>query len=252
MEIGFFRGDYVLFSYFGFFLFRILGYYHNQKGTGNWAPNYVINPDGSKDYTKQSFRQSEYYTNRYGMTLNWNMPIGDHELVAGAWAENGERKNKRYWYNVYNQDTGYIYNKTPYLEQFNRKFDTTSAMLYIQGKLNFLDDDLKVDLGAKTQTTSVTYHDVKNPANSKPSKSSNAPFLPQAGVTYKLDSSNQVFTSFSMNYAQLPDSIYTGTNYDPNIKNEESTNIDLGYRYNSNNSAATATVYYVDYRNKIA
>ncbi len=226
-------------------------YYHNQKGTGNWAPNYVINPDGSKDYTKQSFRQSEYYTNRYGLTLNWNMPIGDHELVAGAWAENGERKNKRYWYNVYNQDTGYIYNKTPYLEQFNRKFDTTSVMLYIQGKLSFLDDDLKIDLGAKTQTTRVTYHDVKNPVNSKPSKSSNAPFLPQAGVTYKLNSSNQVFTSFSMNYAQLPDSIYTGTNYDPNIKEEESTNIDLGYRYNSGHAAATATIYYVDYKNKI-
>ena len=230
---------------------KITPYYHDQKGTGNWAPNYVINPDGSKDTTKQSFRQSEYYTQRYGMTLNWHMDIGDHELLAGLWGEQGSRQNKRYWYNVSNQDAGWTHPKTPYLEQFNRNFDTTTVMAYLETKLHFLDDNLIVDLGAKTQTTSVTYTDKQNSANSQPAKDSNAPFLPQVGATYKLDGQNQFFTSFAMNYAQLPDSIYTGTNYDPNIKNEESTNIDLGYRLNMSRAALTASLFYVDYQNKI-
>jgi len=230
---------------------KITPYYHDQKGTGNWAPNYVINADGSKDYTKQSFRQSEYYTQRYGMTANWSMDIGNHELLAGLWGEQGSRQNKRYWYNVVNQDAGWTHPKTPYLGQFDRNFDTTSVMAYLQTKLHFLDDNLIIDLGAKTQTTSVTYTDRKDNTKSQPSKASTAPFLPQAGVTYKLDAQNQIFTSFAMNYAQLPDSIYTGTSYDPNIKNEESLNIDLGYRLNMSRAALTASLFYVDYKNKI-
>jgi len=230
---------------------KLTPYYHDQTGTGNWAPNYVINADGTKDYTKQSFRQSEYDTQRYGLTANWSMDIGDHELLAGLWFEDGVRENRRYWYNTTNQDTGWAYSKPAYLEQFNRKFDTTSVMVYLQTKLHFLDDSLIVDLGGKTQKTSVTYTDKQNSANSQPEKDSTATFLPQLGLTYKLDEQNQLFTSFSMNYAQLPDSIYTGTSYDPGIENEESTNVDLGYRFNSDNSALTATFFYVDYNNKI-
>lgn len=226
-------------------------YYHDQSGTGNWAPNYVLLADGTKNYEEQSFRQSEYFTQRYGMTLNYNMDIGDHELLAGAWAEGGSRQNKRYWYNVVDKDTGWIYDKTPYFENFNRNFDTTSLMAYLQTKLHFMDDNLIIDLGAKTQVTTVEYTDKQDAANSQPAKDSSAPFLPQLGLTYKLNHQNQIFTSFSMNYAQLPDSIYTGTDYDPDIENEESTNIDLGYRFNGQNAAVTAAVYYVDYSNKI-
>lgn len=230
---------------------KITPYYHDQEGTGSWAPNYVINPDGSKDYTKQSYRESQYFTQRYGMTLNWAMDIGNHELLAGLWGEEGSRQNKRYWFNVLNQDVSWTHYKTPYLEQFNRNFDTTSLMAYLQTKLHFLNDDLIVDLGAKTQKTSVTYTDNKNAANSQPAKDSTAPFLPQAGATYKLDAQNQLFTSFAMNYAQLPDSIYTGTSYDPDIENEKSLNVDLGYRLNMPQTSLTAALFYVKYTNKI-
>ncbi|MDQ7043763.1 MAG: TonB-dependent receptor [Sulfurimonas sp.] len=230
---------------------KLTPYYHDQVGTGNWAPNYVILPDGTLDYTRQSFRQSEYYTQRFGATLNWNMDIGDHELLAGLWGESGARQNKRYWYNLKDQNTGLTYDQTPYFENFNRNFDTTSIMVYLQTKLHFMDDDLIVDLGAKSQVTTVTYTDKQNAANSQPGKDSSAPFLPQLGLTYKLNNSNQVYASYAMNYAQLPDSIYTGTTYDPNIQNEESINIDLGYRFNTRNTALTATIYYVDYSNKI-
>ena len=230
---------------------KVTPYLHDQEGTGNWAPNYVILPDGTKDFTRQSFRQSEYATQRYGVTANYTTDIGDHELLAGLWAEQGSRQNRRYWYELTNQDAGWAHTQTPYLEQFNRNFDTTSLMAYVQTKLHFLDDDLIVDIGAKTQTTSVEYTDEQDAANSQPSKSSDAPFLPQVGATYRLDAQNQVFGSFAMNYAQLPDSVYTGTSYDPDIENEESTNIDLGYRFNTNDIAVTAAVYYVDYKNKI-
>jgi len=230
---------------------KITPYYHDQSGTGNWAPNYVVLADGTKDYTEQSFRQSEYDTQRYGMTINYNTEIGNHELLAGAWLEDGSRQNRRYWYNLINKDVDWSYDRNAYLEQFNREFDTTSLMAYIQTKLHFMDDDLIIDIGAKTQTTSVKYTDKQDSANSQPSKDSNAPFLPQVGLVYKLNSNNQVFTSFAMNYAQLPDSVYTGTDYDPSIQEEESTNIDLGYRYNTNNMALTATLYYINYDNKI-
>ncbi len=230
---------------------KLTPYYHDQSGTGNWAPNYVILADGTQDYTQQSFRQSEYYTQRMGATLNWNMDLGDHELLAGLWGESGSRQNKRYWYNLLDQNTGLTYNQTPYFENFNRNFDTTSMMAYLQTKLHFLDDNMIVDLGAKSQLTTVTYTDIQDATKSQPAKDSSAPFLPQLGLTYKFNNSNQVYMSYAMNYAQLPDSVYTGTTYDPDIKNEESTNIDLGYRLNTQNSALTATIYYVDYQNKI-
>lgn len=230
---------------------KVTPYYHQQKGTGNWAPNYVINTDGSQDFTKQSFRQSEYFTDRYGMTANWSMELGDHELLAGAWVEQGNRKNKRYWYELSNQDAGWAHPKAPYLEQFNRSFDTTSVMAYLQAKLHFMNDDLIIDLGAKTQNTSVKYTDELNAANSQPSKDSTGEFLPQVGATYRIDAQNQLFASFAMNYAQLPDSVYTGTDYDPNIENEESTNIDIGYRLNMSQTAISAALFYVDYQNKI-
>ena len=230
---------------------KVTPYYHDQAGTGNWAPNYVILADGTQDFTRQSFRQSEYETQRLGVTVNYNVDIGDHELLAGLWAEDGSRQNRRYWYELTNQDAGWTHAQTPYLEQFNRNFDTTSLMAYVQTKLHFLDDNLVIDLGAKSQTTSVEFTDLQDAANSQPSKSSDAPFLPQAGATYKLDAQNQIFGSFAMNYAQLPDSVYEGTSYDPNIENEESTNLDLGYRFNGEKSALTAAVYYVDYSNKI-
>lgn len=230
---------------------KITPYFHDQSGTGNWAPNYVINEDGTKNYEEQSFRQSEYFTKRYGMTANYQVDLDAHELLTGVWAETGNRANKRYWYYLLNKDIGWTYDNTPYYENFNREFDTISLMAYIQTKLHFMDDKLIVDLGAKTQTTSVEYTDNQDSANSQDAKDSTAPFLPQVGLVYKIDTANQIFTSFSMNYAQLPDSIYTGTEYDPDIENEESMNFDLGYRYNSSKMALTAALYYIDYSQKI-
>ena len=230
---------------------RLTPYYHDQVGAGYWAPNYVVNSDGTNDYTQQSFRKAGYYTQRFGATLNWNMDIGDHELLAGLWGESGSRQNDQNWYKLKDQNTGLTHEQTPYHKRFDRNFDTTSMMAYLQTKLHFLDDNLIVDLGAKSQVTTVTYTDKIDGANSLPAKDSSAPLLPQLGVTFKLDNSNQVYSSYSMNYAQLPDSIYTGSEYDPNIENESSSNIDLGYRFNTKNTALTAAVYYVDYSDKI-
>lgn len=230
---------------------KVTPYIHDQSGSGYWAPNYVLNADGSKNFQEQSFRESQYYTTRYGMTINYQVDLDVHELLVGAWTEMGNRANKRYWYNMANKDAGWTYDKTPYYENFNREFDTTSIMAYIQTKLHFLNDKLIVDIGGKTQTTSVEYTDNQDSANSQDAKDSTAEFLPQIGIVYSINEANQIFTSFSMNYAQLPDSIYTGTDYDPNIENEESTNLDLGYRYNTGSVALTGALYYVDYGQKI-
>lgn len=239
---------------------KVQPYYHAQHGWGRYNPNLVLTVDPVTGVATPSatpglsFRESTYQTNRAGVTASVTAQLGFNALKAGLWMEKGTRKNGRNWYNTINSAVSYMPDRTQlYFNQFDRTFKTTSSMLYLQDSIALLDDNLNVDVGVKSRNTDVTFNGLSNNRVSQTSltTTSNKGFLPKLGLSYKLGDAGQVFTSYSENYSQLPDSVFTQETFNSALKPETSTNMDIGYRYDNGSTSFTASYYNISYKNKL-
>ncbi len=234
-------------------------YYHHQTGEGHWMPPYIIlTADGSydKQYTDPvsgdytaSHRTSHYTNDRYGSTLRAEKEIENHALAVGMWYEFQDRDNSRKWYDILDEATSWNWDTNPYWLQFDNTFKTTTTMGYVEDKMSFFEDSLKVNVGLKMHIVDTTL--TNNLDNSQYTQKSESELLPQIGVVYKLDRANQVFASFSQNFSAKPDYLLGDDFKDPDLKSETSDNIDFGYRFNGNKLAATATVYMNKFKDRI-
>lgn len=237
---------------------KVQPYYHSQSGWGRYNPNTILVVNPTTGVATQSaglsFRESTYETHRAGLTASVEAQVGFNALKAGLWAENGTRKNGRNWYNVINATVSYLPDRSQlYYNQFDRKFTTKSSMLYVQDSIALLDNKLTIDVGAKSKKIDVSYEGLSNNRVDKTTlnTTSDKTFLPKLGVSYKLNNSGQVFASFSENFSQLPDSVFTQATFNPNLQPETSTNMDVGYRFDNGSTSFSASYYNISYKNKL-
>lgn len=234
-------------------------YYHYQTGEGHWMPPYIIlTADGS--YDKQyvdpdtneftaSHRTSHYANARYGSTLRLEKEIENHALAVGMWFEYQDRDNSRRWYEILDETTGWAWDTNSYWLQFDNNFETTTTMGYVEDKMSFMNDALKVNVGLKLHYVDTTMTD--RIVKASYSQKSESDLLPQIGLVYDLNNYHQVFASYSQNFKAKPDYLLGDDFKDPNLKAETSDNYDLGYRYTDNKLAVTATLYYNKFKDRI-
>jgi len=242
--------------------YSVLPYYHYQNGWGRWNPPYTltINPTTGvattpkvKPTTNLSFRESTYRTNRYGVTASVDAQVGIHSLKAGFWVEDGIRKNGRNWYHTINSQVSFMPDRSQlYYNQFQYRYKTSSLMAYLQDTISLLDDHLNINLGVQSRRVKVDYNALTNnrKKRSNLTMTSQRYFLPKVGITYKLGS-GQFFASYADNFSALPDSIFTQSTFNTQLKPEKSRNIDVGYRYNNGPTSFDVSFYNIDYRNKL-
>lgn len=258
-------------------------YLHINRGAGDWhAPSYgaSYSPDPIM------FRQSQYHSNRGGLLgkLSSTFDLGDvkNQVEVGGWYESNDINMRRPRWRMKNYATGPEVDFDNVLRlDYDRNGAIKTQVAYIQNTSTLMDNTLSINYGAKYLHVDADYKNNGNtPVNGKlaprfadPTRPSlSAPtkggFLPQVGAIYRVSDADEVFANFSQNVNQFPYSASGGVynanpatfvffNNDPSIssdrkvKNEKATTYELGARTRRGNIEAGATIYNIDYKNRL-
>jgi len=146
----------------------------------------------------------------------------------------------------------------------------TSQSFFGQDDIGFLNDKLILSLGLRyTQIQrDFTHYASEGGGAYYNIKQTYARPLPSVGIRYQFTDTQQVFVNRAENFKAPPDSVFYGlinggsfnnqgklTGYTLNTVNvgeELATNWDLGYRYTGKDVSFSGTLFYIDYRNRIA
>ncbi|MHB1590416.1 MAG: TonB-dependent receptor, partial [Sulfuricella sp.] len=140
----------------------LVPYYQKEDGFGTYNPGH--NPITGA--VQLMYRQSSYFTDRYGMTSKLTYDLGQHQLAAGLWVERYKYNNDRKWYDTLNPAVNGDPNWNSVVKtDFDRNFVTNSTVFYVQDTITMLDNRMKLDLGAKSISVSRDYVDNMNGAN---------------------------------------------------------------------------------------
>lgn len=229
-----------------------------------------INGDGDTLDTVLVYSGFLTETQRPGVTARLHSQVANHKLMAGYWFDYSYHRRTmpavRFdaagnaadpWLEdssqfILRQDGSVYQNR-------NMLTKTTSQSFFAQDDISFLNNDLLLSLGFRYTTVQRDFanYNTETFRGDYNEKASYARPLPNVGIRYQLDEQQQIFASRAENFKVPPDSVFYGLgNTNPqravNVKEEVSTNWELGYRYYQNELSLTATLFYIDYRDRIA
>lgn len=239
-------------------------YTHQQKGTGTW---WLPNPPqvNGLPTTPVALRTLEFDINRKGLLSSITQSAGIHTLNAGIWLERNDFVNAM---RFYSQDTGpsslYKRPNNPYLTRWDYKFKTDTVQAHLQDTIAAT-EQLTINVGIKSPHTTTSVESQEDTAAAfklsgklKASKS----VLPQFGLNYKLNDNNELFASAAQNITAFRGVVKGGASpfdakqsgFDAikdNIKPEESTNVEAGWRYKDKGLEASLTAYHINFKNRL-
>lgn len=216
---------------------------------------------GADCSSAQSYRNSTYYSNRFGGVFNVNAEIGDHALLAGLWYEHLDRDFGREWYPYLDIRRGPIASDVIYREDFRQNFKTDVFKLHIADTWK-ITDTLTLDAGlqhyfVKISGTSVEDRNFNSQgqqiSTTEASVNSDSNMLlPSVGVIFDATSQIQLFAGYSRNFAAIGDWALekTGTDF-ANLNPEVATNYELGARFRANGIRGAVTLYRIQYNDPI-
>ena len=193
---------------------------------------------------------------RYGTTANAVWDISPtNTLEFGGWYEDYDYDPNLPLKNS-SLENGRITNEV-ISWSYDRHFTTKTTNFYIKDTLRFLDDELSVEVGAKALKVDRNFSGIANSTdyNSNITRDFTVVnedyFQPQVGVSYYLTPLTQVFANYAENYAGAPSNALVSTVFNPDIKPEQSTNIDIGIRTGSDTWSGYIALYAIDYEDRI-
>ncbi|MFW5444310.1 MAG: TonB-dependent receptor, partial [Methylococcaceae bacterium] len=258
----------------------------NLLSEGNGANSFGggvrdINNDGDTLDTIMISSSSLTETYRPGVTARLRGEIANHRLMAGYWYEfsrqgwtkpavtfdaNGDSASV--WFDdkskyLRNQDGSYYQGE----EFVTRNY---SQSIFAQDDISFLDDKLVLSVGLRY--TKISQDSFNKASTGSPAdyniKRTYSRFLPNAGISFQFTDKQQVFISRAENFKIPHDSVYhnliqggsfnaqgqfTGFTLNPVVVEEESsTTWELGYRYTGEDIFFSGTLYYVDFKDRLA
>ncbi len=258
-------------------------YLHLQEGRGDWLPPYqvyatdakgqqisqgngakrqtfnyvdaqgrpILDPKADISNAKRvsSYRHTHYDKNRYGLTANLNWQLDNQQIRTGLWFEQQERNQSRDWHQVLDAKVYHYYDETPYWIQFNDDYQNDVMKFYVQDKIAL--GDLELTLGVQQYLVDVERNDNFNSANNG-SLDSDSDLLPSVGLVYPLTANLEFFAGFSKNFKAIPDTLLNTVGQDFNkLEPETAQNFDLGLRYQGDSINASATLYNINFDNRI-
>ncbi|MGS0535831.1 TonB-dependent receptor domain-containing protein [Pseudoalteromonas sp. SaAl2] len=216
-----------------------------------WESGPGLNPACYDDSATpvMSYRHTHYDKNRLGLTADYSVTFGMHDIEAGIWYEQSERDESRDWHKVIDARVYHHFDSTPYWTQYKNTFDTDTFKWYIQDSMAF--GDFTLNLGAKQYLVELQKYDHFNDITSD-KVNSDSDVLFSAGVLYQLNSSTELFTSYSENFAAIKDGVLErDSSALTDIEPETAENIDFGIRYQADRLSLTATAYSIEFENRI-
>ncbi len=231
------------------------GYYHGDRGEGQWATPYVA----SSATVPIAMRTTDYGLDRTGVTGSLQFTFGGNDIELGVWGENANDNQERNYFPLsgqYNYLSNFYASEAPFARGFFQNYDTTTRMAYLEDTMHLLDDRLTVNFGAKSLNTTTTAESLFPSALAAGRVKASDGFLPQAGVDYKLDSNQDIYASYSKNlatygilpFSQSQASFNAGKG---TLKPEESQTFELGYRMHGDTFEASADAYFTRFSNRL-
>ena len=259
-----------------------------EGGTGtNVTRLKDLNGDGDTLDKVLAYGSSVTETNRPGVTFKANYRMDNHTINAGYWYEraNHRQTGPRVTFdNNGNSSNTWLDNPSAYLQRPDGqayqardwKTISTAYSLYAQDTIALMNDKLMIQIGGRNSTIDREFNNYANAQSTSATgrsdadyqiKRSYSKFLPSAGVKYNLDTQKSVFFNVAENFkapgnfsfqnllqgGTVVNGVLTGaTLRNPVVNAETSTNMDLGYRVQTETSTLSGSVFLVNYKNRIA
>ena len=204
---------------------------------------------------------SEVSGDRKGAVARATWDLGAHRLTGGVWFETDDYHRTQARYNqAGGSPDGALLKNEPVHRQRDFVSTRETRQLFIQDVIGLFDDRLKIELGVKALDIDYTISGYRNPADyinsRKPSISKNwsDSFLPNAGLVWTLNRTDQVFASYAENLA-LPrgaDDVFALASPTANTPEAEtSKNWELGLRTNRHTFNAVLALYRTTFDNRL-
>ena len=196
--------------------------------------------------------------------LEWQ--VANHKLEGGVWYEDEDYNRTQMRLNKTNgsADGDVIWDEVAYYRRNYTSYRKT-WQFYLKDTISLLDDKLNVEVGVKSLDVDYSlkgyrdYNDYEMFGPQEVGADYKDNFLPMVGAVYDLNGTDQVFGSYSQNYA-LPrgaDDIFSIASTDasteplPAPEGEESQNFELGYRTNRSQFYGSAALFYTTFDNRL-
>lgn len=229
-------------------------YHHHDIGQGHWYTPYTP----SSATVPISIRTSEYSISRSGLVSSMTYRHDNNEVEGGVWLERNIHDLARNFYGVTGPAyTGFLLSD-PTSTAFKQNFVTTTRVFHIQDTLLMMDDNLKLNAGVKSPRVSIDATSlIGNRAGGQLEAKEN--LLPFLGMDFKFNPQDEMFASVAQNMRAFQPGIdgpfeTTQAGFDAisgSLKPEESTNYEIGVRTNRENLQASASIYMVDFKNRL-
>ena len=264
--------------------------YHEDKDGWGSSPEAYGDPNSATSLYGRYLRQSQAglavtaprgvafgVTNvggaRNGVVVKGEYEIANHTLEAGVWFEDDDysRFTRRVNHEGGIQTGRILLNEVVY---FWRQYESTreTTQLFVKDTISLLDDKLNVEVGVKSLKVDYSIDGYRGfndfylvssgagvagfgPQFIEETYEDN--FLPMVGAVYDITDSEQLFASYSQNYA-LPrgtDDIFStipnSTAFVPAPEAEESENFEIGARTTRGEVYGSVAAYYTTFDNRI-
>jgi iron complex outermembrane recepter protein len=255
---------------------KATAYSHTNEGQGTWYTPYVPTPVGARDAAGAviaapaplSVRTTEYDINRTGFIGSLNFDWGKNQASAGIWLENNEFNQARRFYGLSragNIRPSLEFMTNPFFTQWAYEFNTQTIQFWAQDIYD-VTNDLTVNFGFKALrvTNEIQQVTANNAVPATPIAGkigTNEIFLPQAGFTYELNPTNQLFGTYARNVAAFVSAATAGpfasqsqsviNEVGTSLLPEESTTFELGWRTRGEKYEAAVATYAVQFENRI-
>lgn len=241
-----------------------------------------INGDGDTLDTVMVYRGSLTRTYRPGITFKANARFDKHNILAGYWYERARHIQTQPAVRIDNNGNAadrWLEEEAALLRTQNgatyqgrdQLTISTGSSLFVQDSIALMQDKLNLQLGLRNSEIKRAFNNHANQGFGQGADYSvnktYSKVLPSLGARYTLDTEQQVFFNLAQNmkapgnfsYGSLltggtvVNGVLTGaTLRNPTVEMETSTNLDLGYRFTNDAWTFSGSVYYIDFKNRIA
>ncbi|MBY0578743.1 MAG: TonB-dependent receptor [Burkholderiales bacterium] len=229
-------------------------YHHHDVGQGHWYTPYVP----SSATVPISLRTTEYSISRDGLVTSLTYLYDNNEIEGGIWVERNVHDLTRNYYNVAGPADTAFFLSNPALTQFKQNFVTTTRVFHLQDTISLMDGNLKLNAGLKSPRVNIDATSlIGTRAGGQLQAKEN--FLPSLGLNFKFNPYDEMFASISQNMRAFQpgvDGPFSTTQAGFNaiqgtLQPEKSTNMEIGVRSNRENLQVSASIYTVDFKNRL-
>lgn len=252
-------------------------YGHTNSGQGTWYTPYVPSPlygvaTATTNNAPISVRTTEYAINRLGVIGNATWVVGDHAISFGGWFEENKFNQARRFYglDLASPRSSLDFMSSPFATQWEYAFKTRTTQGYLEDVWS-VTDALKVNFGFKALKVDATAATIQGAPVLAGTITSNEGFLPQVGVSYRVNADHELFAGYTENMrafgaAHTGASPFAGNQatFDLiigktklangkalTLQPETSRTLEAGWRFNTGPVQGVAAVYYVEFENRL-